>query len=117
MSTSAVRRSAVVMVAPALHRGTLNVGIGLNESRNYWYRTKAMSTEKPNGSFCRRLRREFLWQSAGGFGAVALSSMMSADGSWSKLAQAAEARSNPLSAKPPHFAPKAKSIIFLFMYV
>ena len=25
-------------------------------------------------------------------------------------------QANPLAAKPPHFAPKAKSIIFLFMY-
>ena len=41
---------------------------------------------------------------------------MAADGSWSQMAQGAEARSNPLAAKPPHFAPKAKSIIFLFMY-
>ncbi len=75
-----------------------------------------MSTEKPNGTFCRRLRREFLWQSAGGFGAVALSTLMASDGAWSQTAHGAEARSNPLAAKPPHFAPKAKSIIFLFMY-
>lgn len=73
-----------------------------------------MSDKRAN-QFCGRMRREFLWQSAGGFGAVALTSMLSGDGFWNSAAQAATS-ANPLAAKPPHFAPKAKSIIFLFMY-
>ncbi|NND97515.1 MAG: DUF1501 domain-containing protein, partial [Pirellulaceae bacterium] len=69
-------------------------------------------TKRPN--FCGRTRREFLWQTGGGFGAAALASMLQADGFFGS-ASAAEYR-NPLAAKPPHFAPKAKSVIFLFMY-
>lgn len=71
-----------------------------------------MSNSK-NGNFCGRMRREFLWQSAAGFGSVALTSLLSGDGFFGSPAQAA---SNPLAQRPPHFAPKAKSIIFLFMY-
>jgi hypothetical protein len=75
-----------------------------------------MADEKNSGSFCGRLRREFLWQSAGGFGAVALSTLLGRDGFWSNSAQAVGPTGNPLAEKAPHFAPKAKSVIFLFMY-
>lgn len=71
-------------------------------------------SSKPNASFCRRVRREFLWQTGAGFGAVALASMLDQPFFGGKLQAATSA--NPLAAKPPHFAPKAKSIIFLFMY-
>jgi hypothetical protein len=67
--------------------------------------------------FCGRTRREFLWQTGGGFGAAAMTSMLSKDGFFDGSVNAAEASyANPLAAKPPHFAPKAKSVIFLFMY-
>ncbi len=75
-----------------------------------------MTTDNKTGSFCRRLRREFLWQSAGGFGAVALSTLLGRDGFGSSSANAAGPTGNPLAEKAPHFAPKAKSVIFLFMY-
>jgi hypothetical protein len=68
-------------------------------------------------NFCGRTRREFLWQTGGGFGAAALAGMLSQDGFFANSARAAEqAAANPLAPKPPHFAPKAKSVIFLFMY-
>ncbi len=74
-------------------------------------------SNKPRGTFCGRTRREFLWQSGAGFGAVALTSMLQRDGFFGSNAQAAEASSaNPLAAKAPHFEAKAKSVIFLFMY-
>lgn len=73
--------------------------------------------KKRTGSFCGRTRREFLWQTGGGFGAAAMTSMLSEDGFFDTSANANEsAYANPLAAKPPHFAPKAKSVIFLFMY-
>lgn len=75
-----------------------------------------MTTDNKTGSFCRRLRREFLWQSAGGFGAVVLSTLLGRDGFGSSSANAAGPTGNPLAEKAPHFAPKAKSVIFLFMY-
>ncbi len=67
------------------------------------------------GSFCGRTRREFLWQTGAGFGGVALTSLLSQDGFFGSTAQAAPS-DNPLAEKPPHFAPQAKSVIFLFMY-
>jgi hypothetical protein len=70
-------------------------------------------------SFCGRTRREFLWQTGGGFTSLALTSLLSADGFLDRQTVAADGVSpfeNPLAPKPPHFAPKAKSVIFLFMY-
>lgn len=73
-----------------------------------------MNRKKAN-QFCRRTRREFLWQSGGGFGAAALAGALSRDNFFGNQAGASEF-TNPLAPKPPHFAPKAKSVIFLFMY-
>src|SRR5262249_20595266 len=44
--------------------------------------------------------------------------MLSADGFFNGASQAQQPVPfvNPLAPKPPHFAPKAKSVIFLFMY-
>ncbi|MFO1062362.1 MAG: DUF1501 domain-containing protein [Pirellulales bacterium] len=72
--------------------------------------------QQHRGNFCGRTRREFLWQTGAGFGAVALTDLLTRDGFFGGSASAAEVSGNPLAAKPPHFAPKAKSIIFLFMY-
>ena len=49
-------------------------------------------------------RRQMLGTFANGFGMLGLSSLMAQDES-----------SNPLSLKQPHYAPKAKRVIFLFM--
>jgi hypothetical protein len=68
-----------------------------------------MSTH-PN--FCRRTRREFLWESGAGFGAAALTSLLAGDGFFNT----ASAYDNPLAPRPSPFAPRAKSVIFLFMY-
>ena len=40
-------------------------------------------------AFCRRTRREFIWESGAGFGAAALSSMLAADGVLTDTASAA----------------------------
>src|SRR5207253_7703006 len=53
-------------------------------------------------------RRHVFQQAGFGIGSVALGSLLND----SLFAQAAV---NPISAKPPHFAPKAKRIIYLFM--
>src|SRR5262245_10673173 len=52
-------------------------------------------------------RREFLTRAGGGFGLLALTSLLQA----SARGDAA----NPLAPKMPHFAAKAKSVIWLFM--
>jgi hypothetical protein len=67
--------------------------------------------------FCRRTRREFLWETGGGFGAVALTGLLSADGFFNRAAAATPASFvNPLAPKKPHFTPKAKAVIFIFCY-
>lgn len=70
-------------------------------------------------SFCGRTRREFLWETGGGFGAVALSSMLAGDGFLSRQTVAADGQTkfiNPLAVKAPMMPAKAKNVIFLFMY-
>ncbi len=71
---------------------------------------------RPN--FCGRTRREFLWQSGGGFMSAALASMLGPD-FFARQAVAADGATpfvNPLAPKKPHLTPKARSIIFLYMY-
>ena len=53
-------------------------------------------------------RREFIENCFCGVGSLAFASMMAQE-------QARAAQFNPLAAKQPHFAAKAKSMIFLFM--
>jgi len=71
-----------------------------------------------HSSFCGRTRREFLWQSGCGFGGAALAGMLGND-FFSRQTVAADGVTpyvNPLAAKDPHFEPKARACIFLFMY-
>lgn len=60
-----------------------------------------------------------LWQTGAGFTGVALTGLMQQDGFFNGPASAQDALSgwqNPLASRPPHFAGKAKSVIFLYMY-
>jgi hypothetical protein len=54
-------------------------------------------------------RRQFLARAGGGLGLVALADLMT------DAATAAPSADDPLAPQPPHFAPKAKSVIWLFM--
>jgi hypothetical protein len=61
---------------------------------------------------CRRYlpllsRRDMLCKCANGFGAVALAGLLHE--------QARSAPANPLAPRPPHYAAKARSVIFLYM--
>ncbi len=51
-------------------------------------------------------RRSFLRDCAGGIGTIALANLLAQEGRTAEL---------PLMARKPHFAPKAKNVIFLFM--
>ena len=80
-----------------------------------------MNPVKPHNTFCGRTRREFLWQAGAGFTGVALAGMLDKAGFFARRAMAspggaAPATVNPLAQKAAQFAPKAKSVIFLFMY-
>jgi len=75
--------------------------------------------DKTQGGFCRRTRREFLWEAGGGFTSLALTGMLSRDAFFANQTLAADGVSsyvNPLAPKEPQLPAKAKSVIFLFMY-
>jgi len=73
------------------------------------------SSSKPVNTFCQRTRREFFWEAGGKFTSVALAGLLGADGFFNKAVanEGAEA-----IAQAPYLngKPKAKSVIFLFMY-
>jgi hypothetical protein len=56
-------------------------------------------------------RRDFLTKLGGGFGAIALASMLEQD----KLRASPPDAANPLAVRQPHYRARAKSVIFLFM--
>ncbi|HVW36996.1 MAG TPA: DUF1501 domain-containing protein, partial [Pirellulales bacterium] len=58
-----------------------------------------------NRTPCGQTRREFLWQAGGGFAGLALVDLLSRD----------RALGGELAERRPHFAPKAKHVVFLFM--
>ncbi len=62
-------------------------------------------------------RREFLTSAASGLGMAALAATLAGDGVLGPHgAQAGELlHTDPLAAKPPHIAPRAKACIFIFM--
>jgi len=60
-------------------------------------------------------RRDFLFRAGGGFGALALSHVLSGGGSPAQDAEEIIPALNPLAAKKPHYAASAKRVIFLFM--
>ena len=66
--------------------------------------------------FCRRTRREFLWQTGCGFGALGLTALLDGDGFFANRANAATKFINPMAPKQPHFDGKAKACIFIFCY-
>ena len=57
-------------------------------------------------------RRWFFRQCGVGLGSIALGSLLGADNALGALAQATL---SPLAPKQPHFKPKAKRVIYLFM--
>src|SRR5262245_58975599 len=58
-------------------------------------------------------RRRFLRDAGGGFGLLALSWMLHQEG---VLADAGAEPPNPLAPKAPHFEPRIKRVIYLFMH-
>jgi hypothetical protein len=64
-----------------------------------------------------RSRRDFLAQAGGGFGMIALASLLSGHGLSPPVKAAESAKSvNPLAPKQPHFEPRVKRVIYLFMH-
>ena len=61
-------------------------------------------------------RRDFLSRSGMGFGSVALAAMLAGESRAAGPRPAAVDPLNPLLERLPHFAPRAKQVIFLFQY-
>ncbi|MBL8829612.1 MAG: DUF1501 domain-containing protein [Planctomycetaceae bacterium] len=61
-------------------------------------------------------RRQLLQTAGGGFGALALRWLLERDGLLAAESSPPGTISSPLAPRAPHFAPRAKSVIFLFMY-
>ncbi len=74
--------------------------------------TEIVSRETVSRSLDRRL---FLQQTACGLGTVALGHLLSRDGQGAGTSLAAGDRSHPLAPRQPHFPPRARNVIFIFM--
>ena len=61
-------------------------------------------------------RRQVLGGAGSGFATMALAAMLDAQGLLAPRAQAADGFIDPLAPRAPHFTPKAKHCIFLFMF-
>jgi hypothetical protein len=101
----------------------VEVGLKLlsSPSCHQWVFTmnKPAETQHAANSFCRRTRREFLWEAGAGFTGLALTGLLALDGFLDTQAAAVDGVAkfaNSLAQKKPHFPAKAKSVIFLFMY-
>src|ERR1051326_928177 len=57
-------------------------------------------------------RRHFFSRCAMGLGGIALASLLSEE---KMFGAAPEGSANPMAPRPPHFRPRAKNIIYLFM--
>ncbi len=73
-----------------------------------------MSDSANNPHFDRlawQTRRHFLRQSSAGLGAIGLAGLLQQEGRGASVGR--DEVPNPLAAKPPHFAPKAKRVIYI----
>src|SRR5437763_1154667 len=77
-----------------------------------------MNAPSSSRQFCGRTRREFLWETGGGFTGVALAGLLGADFFARQTVAADGVRKfvNPLAPKQPQLKPKATSVIFIFCY-
>jgi hypothetical protein len=65
----------------------------------------------PQQMLCSQTRRHFFKDCALGVGKIALASLLTDKA----LSAAQPTQANPLTPRPPHFKPRAKSVVFLFM--
>jgi hypothetical protein len=75
-----------------------------------------MLTNSSAAQFCRRTRREFLWETGAGFGALGLTGLFGQDVRATDGPKLTTKFVNPMAPKKPMFPAKAKSVIFIFCY-
>lgn len=71
-----------------------------------------MFSSSPPDHLCAYTRRHFFSRCAMGLGGIALASLL---GDRRLLGASGQPVVSPLATKPPHFAPRAKNVIYLFM--
>src|SRR5262245_17827441 len=59
-------------------------------------------------------RRELLSRAGNGFGLLALADLLAADAA-ARTSDPADRAARPFAVRPPHFKPRAKRVIFLYM--
>ncbi|HEY2839342.1 MAG TPA: sulfatase, partial [Pirellulales bacterium] len=69
----------------------------------------------PRQAALQQARRSFLTTFASGVGGLALASLLRDDGVLAAESGVSADAGNPLALRPPHFAPKAKACIFIFL--
>lgn len=74
-----------------------------------------MRAVRPIEEILRQSRRDFLTTTASGLGGIALTAMLAKDSVLRAAPSSSGEIVNPLVPGPPHFAPRAKACIFLFM--
>ncbi len=75
--------------------------------------------QQTDRQFCRRTRREFLWEAGAGFGALGLTGLLHNEpllASGSVQHHTKTKFVNPMAPRKPMIPAKAKAVIFLFMY-
>src|SRR6185503_5395262 len=75
---------------------------------------KGMNTMDPR-DILNFTRRDFLVSTARGVGGVALATLLGSDGLLAREPAKEVSVLNPFAPRPPHFAPKAKQCIFIYM--
>lgn len=61
-------------------------------------------------------RREFLLRAGGGIGGIALAALLNSETLRGNAQAGERGAGNPLAPREPHFAPRAKRVIYLFMH-
>jgi hypothetical protein len=79
--------------------------------------TEDAVSKQPSDPRIQRLvaRREFLGGAGLSIGSMALGALLAQDGVFAAAPRNAKGDTNPLAPRPPHFPPKIKSVIHLFM--
>ncbi|HRP04437.1 MAG TPA: hypothetical protein PLV87_05955, partial [Opitutaceae bacterium] len=70
-----------------------------------------MITDSPREHLCQLTRRHFFSRCSVGLGGIALASLLGR----SSLSAATPASQSGSTTRPPHFKPRAKNVIYLFM--
>jgi hypothetical protein len=73
-------------------------------------------TNTPSPIHAATNRRQFLAQAGGGLGMIALASLLDGDVSRASAATGGASKAYPLAPQKPHFAARAKRVIWLFMH-